>query len=90
MAPRIEIHEIAARDLQVGDMLSTAGVNGLDNWYHTDEAGEDVKIVSVATGPDQLTGLGEYVIFDLGDGEMSIETPPDIRVTITRPWSPSL
>ena len=84
MAPRIEIHEIAARDLRVGDQLSRNGAAGLDNWYDTDDAGQDVTITSV-----QVTNYGEHVEITFSDDYYPQTTRADIRVTVTRPWSPS-
>jgi hypothetical protein len=85
MAPRIEIHEIAARDIHIGDKLSQNGAAGLDHWYDTADAGEDITVTGVVI--DHVHDTVEVMT----DADYFPLTPlADIRVAVTRPWSPSL
>jgi hypothetical protein len=85
MAPRIETHEITARAIRIGDQLSQNGAAGLDNWYDTDEAGTDITVTGVVI--DNVNDTVEIMT----DADYFPLTPLcDIRVVVTRPWSPSL
>jgi len=82
MAPRTEIHEIAARDIRVGDQLSKNGASGLDNWYHTSDAGTDITVTGVVI--DNVNDTVEVMT----DADYYPLTPTsDIRVAVTRPRS---
>jgi hypothetical protein len=78
----IAIHEIAARDIRVGDLVSEHGASGLDHWYDTADAGTAYVVLAVASGED--VDYGETVEVTLSDHEMSIYVLPDIRVWVIR------
>jgi hypothetical protein len=82
MGNLISIHEIAARDIRVGDQLSENGARGLDHWYDTDDAGTEYTVTDVKSGDD--VDYGETVLITLDNGDV-IDTQPDIRVTVIRP-----
>lgn len=79
----IGIHEIAARDLRAGDLVSEHGAAGLDHWFDTADAGDAYTVLAVAYGED--VDYGETVEVTLSGHDMSIYVLPDIRVWVTRP-----
>lgn len=78
MSEMISIHEVAARDLRAGDRLSANGAAGLDNGYHTSDAGQDEVVLAVGQSDDliEVVFAGDY---------FSVLAQPDICVAVIRP-----
>lgn len=74
-----EIHEIAARDIRIGDQISKSGAAGLDHWYDTNDAGTDITVTGIVV--DAMNDTIEVMT----DADYFPLTPTsDIRVAVTR------